>query len=452
MRHAFRAKNIIPLAEDFPARGLKALDAPLAELDDAVLLVRDGLIEAVETYRAFRRGRTSCPLTDLGAVRIVPAFINAHCHLELSHLAGKIPRGLGFAGWMRALLPLLGPPADPAEPKRALAAAFQALLRGGTAHVGDVGSLIPALVAEAASAAVRSPLPSDNGPPRSAEDDADRFGVAHGILRPEGALVGPALSGLPYPVTHFLETLGFAPHTPNTPHTIIAAGRIPSPAAALPPERLGDCAVSGHALYSTDPEALRAAARWCQEHERTFSIHLAESLEEEECLVFGRGALHDLLRVRMLPPDWSAPGLRPVLWASRLDLLGPRTLAVHAVHCDAADIALLGASGASVCLCPRSNAFIKVGTAPAKALAEAGVPLCLGTDSLASNEDLDMRREMRFAAGEYALSFQALLRMATGNGAHALGLEHLGSLAPGKAACFAVLGGTGGNRLWSKYA
>jgi hypothetical protein len=306
---------------------------------------------------------------------------------------------------MRALLPLLGQPVNAEELGAVLDAVFLACFRGGTAHVGDVGSRSPVLVAKAAAA----------------------FAISFGA---------------PYPVTHLLELFGFSPPetglAPVSPFPA-AEGFTPPSAAMMPPERYRDCAVSGHALYSTAPEALRAASRWCAEHGRPFSMHLAESLEEEQCLRQGAGALYDLLLPRVLPAGWEAPGLRPVAYAARLGLLGSRTLAVHTVHCDASDIALLAGSGASACLCPRSNSFIDVGTAPAKAMAEAGIPLCLGTDGLSSNHDLDMNKEMLAAADRYGLSFPAVLRMATLNGAHALGLNHLGSLCPGRAARFAVL-------------
>ncbi len=96
---------------------------------------------------------------------------------------------------------------------------------------------------------------------------------------------------------------------------------------------------------------------------------------------------------------------------------------MHCVRCDAADIAALAGSGAAVCLCPRSNAAINVGEAPAKAYAAKGVPLVLGTDSLASNADLDVWNEALFFLKKNVFSANALLRMATVNGATVLGLS-----------------------------
>lgn len=408
MKTAFRARTVIPCAESGPARGLAALDAPLPELDDAVLLTGNGRIEAVESYKCFRRRAVSAYVfTDLGETRLVPGLVNAHSHLELSYLHGRTPGGGGFAHWMRGLVSLLGLPVEEDRLVEALRQALGSALQGGTAHIGDIGSRRPELVAEAA-------LLQAGGP------------------------------GAAYPVTHFLEVFGHAlpgGMSPAAPPELNVCKLTPACAASLPQERHGNCAAAGHALYSTEPEAMRAAREWCAARGRPFSLHLAESVEEEDCLLHGRGDLHDLLRLRVLPKDWRAPGIRPVPYAARIGLLGPGVLAVHAVHCDADDIVLIAGAGASVCLCPRSNAFINVGQAPAKAMAGAGIALCLGTDSLASNHSLDMFEEMRAARETYGFSSRAVLRMATLNGAHALGLAHLGSLAPGKAARFAVLPG-----------
>ena len=395
MHEAFRAKSVITLAGEPPARTRKELEAPLPELEDGVIIVDNGRILAVESFAAFKKGmHSSVPLTDLGEVRLAPGLINAHCHLELSHLAGAIRDGAGFVAWLQSLIPLASRPVAPDVLLKSIREAVRQLTGSGVAHVGDVGSRHPALVAEAAG--------EDCG------------------------------------VTHFLEVLGFAPpdRSGRVAACLAAQGYCPEAAASLPPERHTWCAVAGHALYSTSPEGLRAAFAWCRENHRPYSIHLAEFQEEDDCIRQGTGALHDVMRKSFLPPDWRCPGVGPVEYAEALGLLGPNTLAVHCVRCSSGDVAILARARASVCLCPRSNDFIGVGRAPAQEMAEAGVLLCLGTDSLASNHDLDMRREMRAARQAWGFSDEAVLRMATVNAAHALGLDHLGALVPGKAAVF----------------
>ena len=123
-----------------------------------------------------------------------------------------------------------------------------------------------------------------------------------------------------------------------------------------------------------------------------------------------------------------------------LGLLGAGTLAVHCVHVDAAEAALLAHGDTAVCLCPRSNANLAVGAAPVEMLAHAGVLLCLGTDGLSSNSDLDVRKEAVALRRRWGLPAEALIRMLTVNGVAALGLDdRLGRLYPGSMAGIAVL-------------
>jgi 5-methylthioadenosine/S-adenosylhomocysteine deaminase len=136
-------------------------------------------------------------------------------------------------------------------------------------------------------------------------------------------------------------------------------------------------------------------------------------------------------------------GQRPLARLARLQLLGPATIAVHAVHLDDADLALLATHGVSVAHCPSSNLKLASGIAPITRLAAAGVNIGLGTDGAASNNRLDLFGEMRLAAllakgvsgDARAIDAHTALAMATINGARALGLDgEIGSLLPGKAA------------------
>lgn len=145
-------------------------------------------------------------------------------------------------------------------------------------------------------------------------------------------------------------------------------------------------------------------------------------------------------------------GERPLARLARLGLLGPRFQAVHMTQIDDEDIALLVASNTSVIHCPESNLKLASGFCPAERLWQAGVNVAIGTDGAASNNDLDLLGETRTAAllakavagSATALNAHSALRMATLNGARALGLEQqIGSLEPGKAADLAVFDLTG---------
>ncbi len=136
-------------------------------------------------------------------------------------------------------------------------------------------------------------------------------------------------------------------------------------------------------------------------------------------------------------------GVRPLERLRRLGLLDPKLIAVHAVHLDPDEIALLAAQGCHVAHCPTSNMKLASGTAPVAAMLAQGISVGLGSDGAASNNRLDLMREMRQAAllaklssGDAAtLPAHQALRMATLEGARALGLDReIGSLVPGKAA------------------
>lgn len=138
-----------------------------------------------------------------------------------------------------------------------------------------------------------------------------------------------------------------------------------------------------------------------------------------------------------------ASGERPLARLARLGLLGPHFQAVHMTQIDDSDIALLQASGAHVLHCPESNLKLASGFCPVERLWQAGINVAIGTDGAASNNDLDLLGETRTAAllakavsgSATALGAHAALRMATLNGAKALGMaDEIGSLEVGKAA------------------
>lgn len=136
-------------------------------------------------------------------------------------------------------------------------------------------------------------------------------------------------------------------------------------------------------------------------------------------------------------------GVRPIERLHRLGLLGPGLIGVHAVQLEEREIALLAEHGCVIAHCPTSNMKLASGIAPVAQLTRDGIRIGLGTDGAASNNRLDLFQEMRHAgllakvasADAAVLDTHELLRMATLNGAAALGLDaRIGSIVPGKAA------------------
>ncbi|MFN2466574.1 MAG: amidohydrolase family protein [Gaiellaceae bacterium] len=197
--------------------------------------------------------------------------------------------------------------------------------------------------------------------------------------------------------------------------------------------------VSPHAPYTVSGAAYTA----CAGLPYPLATHVSESRSELAYLTEGSGAWAGYSEL-LVPP----PGTTGTRLLADLGALGPQTLAVHCVHVEADEIALLAAAGAGVAHCPRSNASLGCGVAPLRALLDAGVHVGLGTDSPASAPSFDMFDELRAAVllararegRPDALSAAEALELATLGSARALGLDdRIGSLVPGKHADLAVV-------------
>lgn len=184
-----------------------------------------------------------------------------------------------------------------------------------------------------------------------------------------------------------------------------------------------------HAPYTVSDATFGKIAKLAAEVEVPVHIHLHETGDE-------------------IRRSLAEHGVRPLERLRRLGLLGPGLIAVHAVHVDEGEIALLAKHGASVVHCPSSNLKLASGFAPVARMAAAGINLAIGSDGAASNNRLDVFGEMRLAAllakavagDAEAMPAQAALRAATLGGATALGLEgRIGSVVAGKAADLAAV-------------
>ncbi len=308
---------------------------------------------------------------------LLPALVNAHLHLELSHMKGWVAGGEGLPAWIQ-LFVASRPRTRPGEPEQAMAMAAEDLVRAGVAAVGDITNTLAS-------------------------------------LRP---LADARIAG-----TLFHEVFGFPPHRFEA---ALAAAREARAVAGPPPAGLR-VVESPHAIYSTNAEALRALLR-----AGPGSLHLAEDPAErafcatEAGGAFGRmyaslGATFQALRVT---------GRSPV--AAVAADLRPHHLVVHAVDLDDEDVAQLAATGATVVLCPRSNRYILGKLPRLAALLAAGVPMAVGTDSLASSPSLAPLAELAVLRAAFPDVPAARLLPLAWNGA-AVGAPHVGRLAPGAA-------------------
>jgi cytosine/adenosine deaminase-related metal-dependent hydrolase len=255
--------------------------------------IENGIVEVTSgRISAVGKAHAGGDAHDHGSGVILPSLINAHTHLSLSVLSDRLRPGIGFVEWVKELIEAR----TAFSPQQILAAAIQAadvVRQTGTGLVAEVGPWEPGA------------------------ESITRAGL-EGIV--------------------FLEMLGNCPPSRT-------------------PDNCNGLAFSyaGHALHTTAPETLRAVKAAAAK--RGVSTRLsAESDAETEFLSTGTGSWADLLRSRGIDfADWDLKSERPVARAERLGLLGTGTLAVHCLEVNLNDVNVLARSGASICVCARSN-------------------------------------------------------------------------------------------------
>jgi cytosine/adenosine deaminase-related metal-dependent hydrolase len=199
------------------------------------------------------------------------------------------------------------------------------------------------------------------------------------------------------------------------------------------PARLG-YVPAPHAPYSVGPELFRRIFTTAAQTGRATSVHVAEGQGELALLLDGEGPWVEILEAMGVPRGTRTPGLRPVPYLASLGAFdGPRPpLLVHMVHAAEEDRALAARHRAPVVLCPRSNLHVAGRLPDVPALLAAGIPLAIGTDSLASSPDMAVLGELAALATAFSsVDPHVWLTAATLGGAQALGLDGLGALVPG---------------------
>ena len=363
------------------AKYLLTLESPPLILDGAIH-IKDQRILSLGSFKEIEKEVCGAKFIDLEDLILMPVLTNAHLHLELSALRFRIPPTGRFILWVRQVIKRRSE-LSPIEIKESINFAIKELLREGIGIVGDVGNSALSL-----EPLLQSPLSGY---------------LFQEIINFKGDRI--SLS----PLEEFSKRikLTYSPHAP----------------------------------YTVSPLLIQAIKAYTRKRKRLFTIHLAESQEEIQFLRDGTGPIAALLKERnQWNESFSPPGISPVKYLDSLGVLDENTLAIHSIHLTEEDFEILSKRGVKVCLCPRSNLYTGAGFPDLPRFLKYGIKLCLGTDSLASNDRLSIFEEMKTLLNFYPSTDPLLiLKMGSVEGAKILGFEEYGTLREGAFANFLAI-------------
>jgi len=355
-----------------------------------VAVERDRVVAIGSLSEAAAGARSTRDDIALGNVAILPGLVNAHTHLELSHMRDEVPPASDFVTWVRSVMRARRQRPDPrsAEIMDGVRSGVAESIAAGTAVVGDISNTLVTYEPLAAS-----PLA--------------------GVV--------------------FYELIRF-----NAPEPVVLVEAAEAEVAKLGATGRVRTSLAAHAPYSVAPLVFRAIRKAIDRDPfAPCSVHLSESAEEVEFIQNGGGPWRAVLEdLGAWDPDWVPPRVSPVQYLDDAGFLGANVLAVHGVQMTLDDLGRLRARGTTLVTCPRSNGHTGAGAPPIQDFYDAGVRVAIGTDSLASTPDLNVFAELatiRALAPDIAAD--ALLRSATIEGARALGFDaDYGTIEPGKLA------------------
>jgi cytosine/adenosine deaminase-related metal-dependent hydrolase len=317
---------------------------------------------------------------------LMPGLVNAHTHLELSALRGRVAGGGGFLAWVERLI---GARVElqPDEEDAAIAAAVKDLCSFGTVAVGEVTNGLGAVHALAKAKLVGC--------------------VFHEVFGQDLGRLRDRVSGLEAELRE-------------------RVGSWPSPDLAYAP--------APHTLYTLHLDVVRLILEESRARGRRTSVHFLEHAAERRALEQGAGPVVEWLamRSRVDPSALEWPKKPAVTVAREVGVLAPDVVLVHLTEARGDELAAIAAAGSPVVLCPRSNLAIEGKLPPLLDVRAAGILPGLGTDSLASSPSLDVLAEAKALRDRFpSVRAYELVRMATDGGARALGLPLHGRIAPG---------------------
>jgi cytosine/adenosine deaminase-related metal-dependent hydrolase len=358
------------------------IDSPPLK-NGAVLVQNDTIVAVGPADEIKKQAQEDSYSIDLPTSILLPGFVNAHCHLELTSLKDLSYSG-NFSNWIRKLVSLK-PQVSENDYQRGLLQGIHWMLQSGITCVGDHVSFNTDL-----ETIVKSPL--------------------RGVLFVEVLGVVKEVAKDLFEAAQNLEKI-FGNST-----------------------SLFRITASPHSVHAIHPDIL---PKLFTETRPLLSIHLAESEDEKKLFYDKSGPLKDLIAeknseaIREWPLQSSS-----IKHLHHLGLLSKQVMAVHCNYLDPEDINLLSHAQISVVHCPSSHAYFSHQSFPLEELKRKKINIALGTDSLASGTSLSMLDQLKLAEKNYPkTSSEEWIRMATLNGAKALKMDSLiGSITPGKKA------------------
>lgn len=388
------AKFVLPISSD--------------PITDGAVAIENGRIAAVGTKSEMVARYADAAIEDHGDAVVMPGLVNAHAHLELTAMRGMLEEhDHDFPAWLlgvaRARVERF------TEEELAEFAVSGALegARGGVTTFGDIGWM-------------------------------GRIGLE--------ALKSVGLRGIVFQETPFSPDSRSAGQDFSVLRTNVE-GLLKSATSKV---RIG---ISPHTPYTVSGPLFGMIADYSKSEGHPVSIHLAESADEHRMMMTGESFFKAFLEREGLV--WNAPGTSATAFLDSTGILATRPLFAHCIHLSDDDVAMLADSGSRIAHCPKSNAKFGHGIAPIEKYLEAGIDVGLGSDSVASNNSIDLfeesragllfSRTMRNASGvrEFQREFlspRSILELATLGGAKALGMEgEIGSIETGKFADLCVV-------------
>jgi len=365
-------------------------------VEGGAVAVEKGRIKAVGKLSELLKKFTA-PVHEFPGTVLMPGLVNAHSHLELTHYPNWLIQSgdqSGFSSYVDWILQVIKVKRTVgiAELSSSLLHGLNMSLQSGTTMVGDILS-------------TRQLIPLYNKSIISGRVYLEFIGQDKSRFLPVIDGLDAEIESIP---DNFLP--GISPHSP----------------------------------YSVSKLLLESLVAVARSKNVPIAMHLSESAEEVEFLNCSTGKISEELYPFVGWSDYIPDPMRNTSteWLDCSGALSPDFLAIHGVHLSSSDIDKLRERGASVVLVPRSNYNLDVGKAPVMEMLKAGIPLSLGTDSLASSDSLSLWDEMRFLLDTFPQSFSPVdaLNMATIGSAKAIHLDHeAGTLEPGKRADFIVM-------------